>query len=221
MTIELNLDFIKDLITYFVPGYIFLYIYHLFLGSKTKHFEETLVISIVLSYALQFFSKYIIDKWKVEVSKELLAVILAIVIGVIAINFRDMQFCKTLFVKLGRITGENSIWYDFFNVNIGNKVRVYSKINNSYAVIEGNLENFEVCENDNECFFILTAYSIRYENGEDYVGPKTGKLVFNSKDVDGVETVPGKKERIFEKLKKIKGNLEEKFLLYKKKEELH
>ena len=186
-------EVLPDIINLFVPGYVFLIIYKYFIESENKDFEVTAIGSIVLSYIFQLITE-LISKISIvpENIDSIISVIIAFVCSILAVKIRLTACFKRIVINIGKITGNKNIWYDFFDMNKGTRVRFYCKYNNVDATITGDIKYFEETE-DNECNFIINNYEIELNNGDFYKSSKeTHTMIFNTRNVTGLEAHYGK-----------------------------
>ena len=186
-------EVLPNIINLFVPGYIFLVTYKYFIESENKDFEVTAIGSIVLSYIFQLITE-LINKIFIlpEIIYSIISIVLAFVCSILAVKIRLTACFKCVVIKIGKITGNKNIWYDFFDMNKGTRVRFYCKYNNHDVSITGDIKYFEESE-DNECNFVINNYKIEFDNGDIYESSnETHTMIFSTKNVTGLEAHYGK-----------------------------
>lgn len=177
---------LPDLISLFVPGFIFISILRYFKDNESVDFEHTAVTSVLLSYIFNIISEFICKK-----NNDFLSIIIAVISAFAIVILKQTDLFTKILIKTRRITGHESIWYDIFKINSGTKVRFYTLFNHEKVMIEGNIKYYDV--KTDCCEFALEMYKITYPNGNIYdtsIDELKGEhfLYINSKDIHGLET---------------------------------
>ena len=127
-----------------------------------------------------------------ELIYSFISIILSFVCSIIAVKIRLTGWFKNIVIKIGKITGNKNIWYDFFDMNKGTRVRFYCKYCNDDVTITGDIKYFEESE-DNECNFVIKNYEIEFNNGDIYKSSnRNNAMIFNTRNVTGLEAHYGK-----------------------------
>lgn len=184
MEISEYIKHIPDLVNLFVPGYVFLSVCNYLTKNESKSFEITAISSLIISYIIQL----VIGLLKLPaLYNNILAILSAFILALIVIRLRISSVYKSVLIKLGKVTGKNNIWEDFFDKNKGTKVRFYTTIDNKNVSVIGDIKLYEV-NNDNECTFIINNYMIEYSDGSiiNSTDPEF-TMIFNTKNINGLE----------------------------------
>lgn len=191
------IDILPKLFNLFVPGFIFLTIYKYFVETKEKEFEITTVGSVVLSFIFQLLVSWIVSLLKgSDTLSSVLAIIAAIISAIFVVLFRRTSVFKSIIKYIGKVSGSKKIWYDFFDIEKGTRVRFFAKFNNGDSMIEGDIKYFETLE-DGECLFVITNFSVfclvdgnatLLFNNRD----PSASMIFNTKSIYGFQAQYGK-----------------------------
>jgi hypothetical protein len=181
-------EILPDIINLFVPGYVFLVTYKCFIESENKDFEVTAIDSIVLSYIFQLITELISFVFILsDLIYSIISTVLAFICSIIVVKIRLTTVFKSIFVKIGKTTGNKNIWYDFFDMNRGTRVRFYCKYNNENVTIIGDIKYFEETQ-DNECNFVVNDYEIEFKDGRIYKSTnEKNTMIFNTRNITGLE----------------------------------
>lgn len=167
----LSPDSIMLLLTYFVPGFFFCFIFNYITKNNYKEISfSTVLISVVVSYVLNIAIRLI-----PKLSKSSLIIIINIVSLVIGI------ICSLIYKKLikkdliDRTLSDGSLNYMLMKLNKDSTVFVYAYIKNNNTMIYGQLsaidesktpnivlENYYYCTIDSDMKII--SYSEKHEN---------------------------------------------------------
>ena len=187
------ISYLPQLFNWFAPGFISMALYKHFVDTQEKDFEITFFGSIVYSYVFQLLSKAIcllFNKSTTGYMFTLITFFLSFVLTIVFVRIRLTSFFKKCLSYIGKTTGSKSIWYDFFNLNKGTRVRFYAKFNHEDVVIEGNIKYFEPC-GSGECNMVIDKYKIQYDDNSTYKGLENATMIFNSQNIYGIEALCG------------------------------
>ena len=186
---------LPDIIKLFVPGFVCIKTYSLFVDTKTDSFESIAVSSLAISYIFSLITQ-IICKWipVLGTAENLLAVGLAFICALILVIIKKTDKLREVMRFIGGVSGNDSIWLDIFDRNKGAWLRCFARFNNEDVIIEGTVKYYEPCE-DGECSIALVNYTVKYPNGNVY---KLGKrddepvMYINTRNIHGLEVTKGK-----------------------------
>lgn len=193
MSIKELFEILPDVIKLFVPGFVFLFTYKYFIESKNKDFEVTAISSIILSYIFQLVTA-LISKffYAPDIVYNLISIVLAFACSIVIVKLRTTILFKKAVIKIGKITGNNSIWYDFFDMHKGTRVKFYCKYGGKDVTVKGDIKYFEECQ-DNECNFVIFNYVIEYKTEKLCESTSVDHtMIFNTKNITGLEAHYGK-----------------------------
>lgn len=198
MSLKELFELLPKIIELFVPGYICMVIYKYFVDTETKDFNVTAVSSIVLSYVFQLIATFICNLFSMEepgLIKSLLAIIFSVSCAVAIVYLRSRGYFKTIFEKIGKVSGNTNIWYDFFDVNRGTRVRFFCKYGDDLVEVRGDVCSFEVIQ-DKDCRFMINNIKIIFMSGEVYEPQnKEYTMIFYVNEVTGLEAHYGKEKK--------------------------
>lgn len=183
---------LPSLIELFVPGFMFIEIYKRFGKIKTEAFESVAIYSVVLSYVFSLISGLLsqIISLSNDVQK-ILTIILAVLCALGCVKIKTLSITKEIFRQIGKVSGNENIWQDIFDRNLGSKIRCFTKYNNQDVIIEGMVRYYEACD-DGGCNLALIQYKILYQNGNVYFSKDKQLLHLNTNNVHGLEVLSGK-----------------------------
>lgn len=189
---------LQQFLTQFVPGYIAVKTFHFFNKQKSSSFEGTAVASIVISYVINLVVGLLVkpDGSNLLLS-EIIAVAVAIIGAICVVKVKTLDRFKTVLQRVGRVSNNDNIWKELFDVNRGAAIRCYTKFNNEIAMINGVVRAYNV-RDDGECDIVLTKYTVTYfnESKKPYdlsqLDPSNcPDLYLNSKNIHGLEVLRG------------------------------
>lgn len=184
---------LPNMIKLFVPGFVFLVTCKYFIESENKDFEVTVIGSIVLSYIFNLLAEIIsVFLPAPDYIYNIVSIILAFICSIVVVILRLTHLFKNIVIKIGKITGSSSIWYDFFDMNKGTRVRFYCKYDGDEVTVKGDIKYFEECQ-DSECNFVINNFEIETKTGDLYNSTdENAAMIFNTKNITGLEAHYGK-----------------------------
>lgn len=185
---------LPQIISLFVPGFVFIKTFSFFSKAKSDSFEGTAVASVTISYVLNLVVGLLAKLTKIpDTNLEIVSVLFAFLFSLVLVKLKKAGILKSSLKWIGKVSDSDNIWQDIFNLNKGSRIRCYSKFNNQDVMIEGDVKYFDICE-DGECSIALVNYVVTYDNGNKY---KLGKrddepiLYLNTRNVHGLEVTYG------------------------------
>lgn len=159
---------ITSILTYFVPGYIFLKVYRYFGGARSEGFENTAVVSVILSFVLtipvQILSEYV----KLPVyAPECLTIVFAILCAVAIVIIKRSKLFEIFANKVGKRSVHENFWVHLFDSDGGASIRCFTKFKNESVMVNGNVTFYEPY-GDCECNIGISKYTITYKDGRVY-----------------------------------------------------
>lgn len=187
---------LQQFLTLFVPGYIAVKTFHFFNKPESSSFEGIAVVSIVISYIINLAVGLVVepDDSHLLIS-ELIATAVAFIGALCIVKVKTLDCFKVILRWIGRVSNNDSIWQELFDVNRGAGIQCYAKYNNEVVRIEGGVKAYSV-RDDGECDIVLTRYKVTYYNGNTYDLSKCDPsdcpdLYLNSKNIHGLEVKKG------------------------------
>ena len=192
----------------FIPGFIFLWTYRLFCKGQSDHFESTAIYSLIISFILKLVATLILEKPPynivsvsegIDIKNNLVAILLGFIAALFIVKIKTTEVLKGPAKWLGKTTGNDNIWQDLFDRNLGSRLRCHTNYNNKDATIVGDVKYYEACQ-DGECNIVLENYTITYADNSFYEPPEEYKiytpfLYLNSKNFHELEVFHGSPEK--------------------------
>lgn len=186
---------ITSVLTYFVPGYIFLKVYHYFLGTQSEGFESTAVVSVVLSFVLtipvQLLSEYVKSP---SYAPECFTIVLAVLCAIAVVIIKRSKLFQIFAKKVGKRSAYENFWIHLFEPKVGASIRCFTQFNNESVMVRGNVAFFEPC-GDGDCNIAIADYVVTYKDGRIYENKTCqGKpvLYINTRNIHGLEVLSEK-----------------------------
>ena len=164
---------------YFVPGFIFLYVFHFFTSGNNNFSSDSIIFDIVISYLLKSF----FDCTPLKDNIPILC-LFSLILSIISVKISNTKFLKNIFSKINHKTVFEDIWLNVIDYDAGTSLKF---IYQDGTYIIGILLYHE--EKGIDSWFILGDYIIHEQNEEydsstyDY----SSKIAINLKDVKRVE----------------------------------
>lgn len=185
---------IPNLLQYYVPGIIFIYIVKT--GFSKKFSTWTInVAGCVISYVLLCLSTLIRSKWdllsniKPIYANSILSIVLALIVGFLLLHLITKQEFTEFMEQHFNMTLNDDIFYDVIDFKGGSKCKVTLKGKDFYIV--GDMD-YLGDKTDNDQQIVLRAHS-KYKIGDDeeaivsYDGDPHAKIVIRYSDIDMME----------------------------------
>ena len=193
MSLKELFEVIPQLLSLFVPGFVFIFIYRFFVEKQEKESNSTIIGSVVLGYIFHLIATLICTLFNgSEYTCTVISILVSIIFSVLVVKIRLTKIYKKTVIKIGKITGEKNIWYNFFDQLKGTRIRFYSNYNNKDSIIEGDVKYYEACDGG-ECIFVISNFKISFDNKEYTNNNIEAKMIFNSKNICGIEAMYGKR----------------------------
>lgn len=190
------IDRIPDLLTYLIPGYIFISLFDfiIFKNEKGNKNQANFIVlkSIAISYVFKtvydkilntFFSKFNIDDLLYTIILFVIIIIFAYILGLIC----HTKWFNNLLLKIGiHRTVNEDIWLDI--IYDGCYLQIFSK--------DGTKSYFGMCkyheENSKEPIVVLYKYKVLDSEAniiQDYSNDETRQVVLNLKDFEHINVM--------------------------------
>lgn len=196
MGFEELFKYLPKLFSLFIPGFIFLSVTDYFLKNKSKHFEITIIGSVVISYIIQLFCQLINSFFKLSaLLLSITAVFFGLVAALLFVKFKISSTTKKASVFLGKVTGDKDIWHTIFDLNKGARIRFCTVFNHENVIVEGDIKYFDVCS-DGQCDIVIFNYRINYKEKTHslYNNMLSQNFLYvNTRDIHGLEISNGEK----------------------------
>lgn len=194
---------IPNLLQYYVPGIIFIYIVKT--GFSKKFSAWTInVAGCVISYVLLCFATLIRAKWdllsslKPIYANSIFAIALALILGFLLLHLITKQEFTQFMAEYFNMTLNDDIFYDVIDFKGGSKCKVTLKGKDFYII--GDMD-YLGDKTDTDQQIVLRAYS-QYKIGDDedaiisYDGNPYAKIVIRYSDIDMMEIFNSEPEKV-------------------------
>lgn len=192
MDFESLIKSIPLILNMFVPGFIFIGIYNKFNNERSYSFEYIAVTSVVLSYVFGLFTELLAGLIIAPQGlKPLITILLSVIFALLFVKMNTTNIMKKIYKIVGKVTGNDSIWKDIFDINAGSRLRCFITYDGSIAKLEGAVKYYEYLENG-ECSIVLVNYTITQKSGVLSSGDNEDLLFYiNTKSVSCLEVMQG------------------------------
>jgi len=180
------LEIIPQIMSHFVPGFIFLLFYRYLIDNEKEEYEYTVIKSIAISYCINLVFSFVDSQFL----KMILCLILSVVLPLIFYFAIKKTGVLDRFLRFFTNTSDTqNIWEDSISVKEGSFVSFYLEHNQKNYKISGYVSAFNALEDS--CDIAVKEYDIYL-----YLDEKSPKkiyteqektLVVNSKDVSFIE----------------------------------
>lgn len=177
--IQIIVEQLPLILQYFIPGYIFIYVFYFFTSKKSSQGQNTLLYAVIVSY----FLKSIVDT-TIFKNNTVFLCLCALVASIVTIQLSRRRILEKIFSKINHKAVFEDIWLNVLDYDEGTTLRFTCY---DGSTIIGILMFHE--EKENNSWFIISDYSIKNEN-EDFSSSRysySSKLAVNLKDVKRVE----------------------------------
>ncbi|WP_252234754.1 DUF6338 family protein [Clostridium sp. ZS1] len=167
MKISEIINSIPILFTYFIPGYISLYIKENYLHEKCRKETHLFLLSIILSFVIRSSIEsilYIVNlllKYNISLEdniKSCIYILVAVLVGVVMILYKDSKIeSKINKILKNNVISEPIVWNHALKCVKGGFARVY--LYDQDLMYIGNLINYTVDPEDDRREVLLTAFS--------------------------------------------------------------
>lgn len=182
---------LQQFLTQFAPGYIAVKTFQFFNKQKSSSFEGTAVASIVISYITNLVVGLVVEPDESHLLVfGLIATAVAFIGALCMVKVKTLDCFKAILRWIGRVSNNDSIWQELFDVNRGARIQCYAKYNNEVVRITGNVKAYNV-RDDGECDIVLTKCKVTYYNGNSHTIPDDQDLYLNSRNIHGLEIKKG------------------------------
>ena len=203
-------DFFNNLpqiMTYFVPGYVFLGVFCFFTSKKIKEVENLFFRSVVISYVFVVLSRLLCALINLDSKYDIyISMLLTMFVCLFSVRVYFSEFYKTFMTKIARVSGHSHIWEDLFDRNKGAEIRGFIRYKNQNVEIKGVVKHYEILDNG-DCNIVLWNYSITCPDFDVLAKEDPSKLFYiKSCDIEGLVIFQGKekqktRQRFLKKLK--------------------
>lgn len=147
---------ISAFFTYFIPGYLSLYIKRSYLHEKNEKEINMLFLSLIVSFIIKSFCDIFVISFKDNI-KFVIYIISSIILGVLMVKYKDSYTQKKVNDFLGEsVSSESKVWNSAMKSKKGAWVRAYLYENNLLYI--GMLINYTIDPEDEEKEILLTNF---------------------------------------------------------------
>jgi len=183
---------LPQIMSYFVPGYVFWACFCFFANKKISTKENLIITSIVASFILTSVSKLICGLVSINIEyASYFSMVLAVVFAIVFIRLYLSNTYKKIANKIGRTTGSGEIWEDLIDRKKGAIVRGYVVFENQEARIQGTVKYYQLLKNG-DCAFALWNYTITNDSIDYSEHDKDALFYIKSSEIKGLEIFRGK-----------------------------
>lgn len=160
-------DFLPQLVFYFIPGAIFISIFNFIVNKKQADYKYFIFKSLIVSYVLNEMSNTVYS-WllNVDISNKLqiFTLVLSVILSyLVSILYRSRTYNNLLkFMKIYRNVKTN-FWNDVFDYKNGNYLAVYLK--DEKLTYYGKMLKHD--ETHEKCFVMLKDYTVFDDEGNE------------------------------------------------------
>ncbi len=198
MDIQSINDLIKSLptlIIYIVPGFITIWIKSFILSEKPKETSDIFLKSIVISYLLILFEKFVLKLFGYNIDIDMnglhkvILIIISIFVGYIWSMLLQSDNCSNILKKVGVYrTFRANIWDDLVDLQYGLWVRIY--LPSESVIYEGKLRKYEEKENLENYLLVLSNFIMYDYEAKEIINNTTVNnewIALSTKDISRIE----------------------------------
>ena len=200
MNLNELLFMVPDLISLFLPGFIFVSIYEWIERKTTKEFSK-LVISVILSYIIKSFYSLIhhfcFNVYFSESTKNLIYIITGFVLPFVTVRLKRREWVKTILRKTAYKAFNDNIFKDVIDYEHPTILCIYMKTSDN--LIFGHFSYIE--ENGPDSYLALVNYLYKSPSGdviENSVGSDNSLLMLSLKDIEKIEVLYSEGSKVWE-----------------------